>query len=140
MSDTPHMSVVDASVAAKWFLSEREANVAEAWELLEAHLAETTLLAAPDHMRLEVLNAVRSRGLPDEYLLKTADALDGFQLVWYPLDGPLVRAAAEIALDCDLTLYDAAFAALAVDLNTDLVTADHKLAASNACAMRLLGE
>ena len=140
MSNASRMIVVDASVAAKWFLLEREANVAEAWELLEAHLAGTTLLAAPDHMRLEVLNAVRSRGLPNEYVLKTADALDGFQIVWFPLAGPLVRAATEIAVANDLTLYDASFAALAVDLDTDLVTADRKLATSNACAMRLLGE
>lgn len=62
MGESTAMLVVDSSVAVKWFLSEREEHVREAWSLMESHLAGVTRLAAPEHMRLELLNALRSRG------------------------------------------------------------------------------
>jgi predicted nucleic acid-binding protein len=139
MSDTTPRTVVDASVAVKWFLSENESHVAEAWALLEAHLIGLNVLCAPAHLRLEVLNAMRSRRLPEAEIPKTADALEGFRLEWHPVDGPLARSAAGIAARHNLTLYDAAFAALALALDAELVTADRRLATSGACRARLLG-
>jgi predicted nucleic acid-binding protein len=44
-----------------------------------------------------------------------------------------------IAADERLTLYDAAFVALAAKLNAELVTADARLAQTAACRVRLLG-
>jgi len=96
-------------------------------------------LAAPEQMRLEVLSAVRRRGLADADVLRTADILESFRIGWYPVDAPLARGAAQIATQFSLTVYDAAFAALAVRLDAELVTADRKLATSGACRIRLLG-
>jgi predicted nucleic acid-binding protein len=141
MSDAePRILVVDSSVAVKWFLSEREPHVDRAWALLESHLAERVRLAAPDHLRLEVLNALRHRGLNADRIQRAAAALDGFCLTWHPLSAPLVAAAADIAARHGLTLYDAAFAALAIRLDAELVTADRRLARSGAGRARLLEE
>lgn len=42
-------------------------HVDVAWPLLESHLDEGRVIHVPDHLRLEVLNALLHRGLaPDE--------------------------------------------------------------------------
>ena len=138
--DPPPAVVVDSSVAVKWFLAEREPDVDAAWALLSAHLAERIALAAPEHMRLEVLNALKHRGLAADGLVRAAAALDGFRLDWRCVDGSLAAASAAIAVARRLTLYDAVFAALAIELDADLVTADRRLATSGACRARLLSE
>lgn len=141
MSDAgPVILVVDSSVAVKWFLPEREEHVDRAWALLQSHLDERIRLAAPEHLRLEVLNALLHRGLPADALRSSAAALDGFRLTWHRLGAPLAASAVDIATARGLTLCDAAFAALALELDAELVTADRRLAASGACRTRLLGE
>lgn len=135
----PRRSVVDSSVVFKWFEADREKSVAEAAALLTAHRDEHIVLHAPDHLRLEVLNALRSRGLDAEHLAQAARILEGFRLEWHRVDGDLAASAAVLAARHSLTLYDAAFAALARDLDAELITADRRLADSGACRARLLG-
>lgn len=139
MSEHFPMVVVDASVAVKWFVSEREAHVHDAWALLESHLAGDEFLAAPSHLHLEILNAVRSRHQSAHDLVQISDALDGFQIELHAVNGPLARSTIAIAEECNLCVYDAAYAALAADLDAELVTADQRLARSGACRIRLLG-
>ncbi|MDO9108670.1 MAG: type II toxin-antitoxin system VapC family toxin [Coriobacteriia bacterium] len=139
MSEAAVRRVVDTSVTTKWFVAERESHVAESWELLQDHLAGAAALASPDHMRLEVLNALKQRRFDGDELMRVADVLEGFRLQWHPVDAQLARAAGSIAARYGLTLYDAAFAALAVELDCELVTADRRLASSGACRARLLG-
>jgi len=131
--------VVDSSVAVKWFLSDREDHVGRALELLQAHLDERATLAAPAHLRLEVLNALLHRGLDAPALQRAAAALEGFHLEWRQVDAALAEAAVRIAAASGLTVYDGAFAALALELDAELVTDDRRLAASGACRTRLLG-
>lgn len=137
---SPQALVVDSSVAVKWFLSEREPHVERAWALLESHLAEQVSIQVPDHLRLEVLNALLHRGVTPNELGSATSVLDGFRLSWHQISAPLAASAADIAAHHGLTLYDAAFAALALELDAELVTADRRLAASGACRLRLLGE
>jgi predicted nucleic acid-binding protein len=129
---------VDSSVVVKWFLRDGEPNVRDAWELLEGHQAGELLLAAPDHMRLEVLNALWSRDLDEADLLEARRVLDGFSLMLRPLDAELADATVRIARRTGLTMYDSAFAALALLLDAELVTADRRLADAQACQVRLL--
>jgi predicted nucleic acid-binding protein len=137
--NSAHRLVVDSSVAFKWFASEREGQVADASALLDAHRAERTVLHAPDHLRLEVLNALRSRGLDAVRITRAAELLEGFRLEWHRIDAKLAAAACALAVSHGLTLYDAAFAALARELDAELITADRRLADSGACRARLLG-
>lgn len=139
MSEFPERLILDTSVTTKWFATERESHVGEAWALLGDHLAGSRLIAAPAHMRLELLNALKSRGFDEDGLLTAALRLEQARLEWYPVDAGLAHAAASIAARHRLTLYDAAFAALAVRLDAELVTADVRLAESGACRVRVLG-
>lgn len=137
---TPAILVVDSSVAVKWFLAEPEAHVDRALTLLESHLAERVRLDAPDHLRLEVLNALLHRGLAPHEVQSAASMLDGFRLSWHRTSALLVASAADIAARHELTVHDAVFAALALELDAELVTADQRLASSGACRLWLLGE
>jgi predicted nucleic acid-binding protein len=131
--------VVDASVAVKWFVSERESSVGDAWALLERHLDRQVIIAAPFLLHIEILNAVRSRQRAVADLLRISDVLDGLQIELHSVNGPLARSAITIADGHRLSLYDAAYAALALELDAELVTADRRLAGSGACRIRLLG-
>lgn len=139
MSEPSTRMVVDSSIAFKWFAADRESHVAESWGLLEDHLAGSAVLASSAHMRLEVLNALKQRRFDRDELMRVADVLEGFRLEWYPVDAGLARAAGSISAEYGLTLYDAAFVALALELDCELVTADRRLAACGACRTRLLG-
>jgi predicted nucleic acid-binding protein len=72
-------------------------------------------------------------------LERAAAVLEGFRLDWHGVDGALAASAARIAAASGLTLYDGAFAALALDLDVELITDDRRIAASGACRTRLLG-
>lgn len=139
MNDGGPRLVIDTSVSFKWYMQDGEQGVAPAWELLERHRSGEVPLAAPEHMRLELLNALKSRRCKEAELLDASDHLELARLEWHPVDAQLSRAAGSIAAQYGLTLYDAAFAALAVELNCELVTADRRLASCGACRARLLG-
>lgn len=131
--------VVDSSVAVKWFVHEGENHVPAALDLLQGHLDGVVTLAAPEHLRLEVLNALRYRKLDDVHLLEAADRLDLVQLQWFAVDGALARSAVALSGKYPLTIYDAVFTALAKRLDCDLVTDDRQFAESGACQVRALG-
>jgi predicted nucleic acid-binding protein len=138
MSDIPQL-VVDSSVAVKWFVAEGEAGVPEALALLDDHLTRRCLLVAPSHLLLEVLNAVRCRGLSESEMRVAARGLLGLQIELVPVE-ELAEKAAGLSASHGLTVYDAAFAALAEMRDAVLVTEDRRLAGSGACRVRGLGE
>lgn len=129
--------VVDASVMVKWFIAEEEPGVAEALALLTDHARARTILAAPEHAQLEVVNVLLHRGLDADGLSDAAGRLVAARIEWARL-GDLLADAAALAPAHGLTLYDAAYAALARGLDAELVTADRRLAESGACRARLL--
>lgn len=139
MSATPiPLCVVDSSVVYKWFNADAETSVAQARALLEEHRVGTRLLAAPAHMPAEVINALRYAGLGEADLQLAAQALDAAEIVIAPLDGELLAASASVAAQYDLTIHDALFAALAIQIGCELVTADRKQARVRECPVRLL--
>lgn len=138
MSEGASRIVVDSTVAVKWFVSDREDAVAEALELRADHIAGTRVLAAPSHIVFEVLNALRFRGLDAAGMQDAANRLLGVRLELAPVES-LAFGAAQIAVEHDLTVYDAAFVALAASLDAELVTADRVVAACPACRTRLIG-
>lgn len=135
---TPLMMVADSSVAAKWFLSDGEADVEAAFDLLVRHRDEEILLAAPTHLKLEVLNALWARRASERQLAEAVADLEAFHLEWVEPDVELLRDATAIAARCRLTIYDSLFTALAARLACDLVTADRRVAVSGACRVHLL--
>ncbi len=125
-----HGVVVDASIAVKWFLAHQEADVDHALWLLELNARDQIRLSAPAHMRLETMNALVSRKMPIPEVLGAASDLEGFSLEWHEIDEALSFEAVSIAASHGLTVYDAAYLALANRLDAGLVTADRALAAA----------
>jgi predicted nucleic acid-binding protein len=128
MSGLQHSVVVDTSISVKWFLAEREENVDHALWLLELNARGQIVLSAPTHMRLEMLNVLVSRRVPFPEILTAASDLQEFALDWYEIDETLSFEAVALASTHSLTVYDAAYLALANRLDAGLVTADAALA------------
>jgi predicted nucleic acid-binding protein len=115
--------VVDASVAAKWFLPEPDAPAAV--RLLD----DRYHLAAPDLIRSEVANIAWKLHTRD--VLATQEASDMVeQFLSLPLEiydsASLLVSALEIAIATRRPVYDSLYLALAVELSGTVVTADER--------------
>ncbi|RLI78901.1 PIN domain nuclease [Archaeoglobales archaeon] len=118
--------VADASVVVKWFVDEIYSENAR--KLREEYINGSIELASPELMPYEVLNALRYTKLfsKDELkLIARSLSLYGFKL--YSLRGKLSERTAEIAVEKEITVYDASYIALAESLNSKLYTSDEKL-------------
>ena len=115
--------VVDASVAAKWFLPEVHSE--DALRLLD----EPYRLLAPDLLYSEVGNTLWKRVVKKEISQKQSmeimGALETFPLVSFAAK-PLVAAALEVACRTGRTVYDSIYLALAAHHDCRLVTADRR--------------
>jgi predicted nucleic acid-binding protein len=115
--------VVDASVAALWFLGEDRS--AAALQLVEER---TDALLAPDLLAIEVGNAlwnVRRRTAKPISLAPVLDHLAG--LITYESSLRLLTAASAIARDLDHPVYDCLYLALVERDDSAMVTADRRL-------------
>ena len=133
--------VVDASVAAKWFLPEADASTA--LRLLDGRCR----LAAPDLIHAEMGNIawkLHARGVLNTQ--EASDMIEHFLLM--PLEvhdsAFLLAFALEIAIATKRPVYDSLYLALAVELDGTVITADerwmHTLAGGPfARFLRLLG-
>jgi len=125
----PAISVVsDANVVLKWFHSKDEEEVDAARALLEAHKERTIALSVLDLTVYEVGNALmRGRaGATAEQAATVVEALVEICPATRPSPEEM-RAASQLAEHHDLTLYDAAYAAVARSRSAELVTLDRAL-------------
>ena len=131
--------VVDTSVVLKWLKPLNEQRVPEALSLLQQHRDETIALCSPDHMLLEASNALWSHRVGAGRIERAVGFVRGLHLTLLPVAGELLDGAVVLACEFDITVYDAVFAALARQMNCELVTDDAELARSGACRVRRLG-
>ena len=131
--------VIDASVAAKWFLPPSGEPLAEeALRLLAGYTEGRFRFAVPDLFWAECANilwkAVRqgrwTRSAAEEAILALKD-----RSLPTTSSRDLLEDAFSIAATFDRTVYDSLYVALAVRFKADLVTADMRLA--NALAVHL---
>ena len=120
-------TVVDASVVVKWFVSEPLSDKAE--KILQEHIDGKRFISAPDLMMYEVGNALHFRGLASDDVKRAFQDLADFQLRIERATIPLILNAVRLARSYKLTVYDAAYAALAEITGAELITADGKVAA-----------
>lgn len=125
----PAIDVVsDASVVLKWFHAEGEEEVESARALLEHYSRQTIGLQILDLTPYEVGNALlrgRTRVAADRVVV-VLEALADICPRLAPTSSHL-RDAAALAELHDLTLYDAAYAAVARASGAELVTLDRAL-------------
>ena len=120
------IAVVDASVAVKWLLPEPGRD--EAAKLLDQFESEQIDLIAPPLIRIEVANTLSKRCRQHLLDRKIAEALfDSFELRTPMLVERPLRRALRLSLDLQISLWDSAYLALAMDYRTTLWTADRRL-------------
>jgi predicted nucleic acid-binding protein len=115
--------VVDASVAAKWFVPEIHSAAAE--RLLDPSI----VLCAPDLIGPEIGNILWKKVRRGEITRAEAGEILG-AFTSLPLEirpsSALLPAALELAIEFDRSVYDSLYLALAVAEECALVTADAK--------------
>jgi len=149
LTDTAGPSVVvDSSVAAKWVFPEHGSRAAA--ELAERWARTEHVVTVPAHFWAEVANIARHKvspaagapGIRAEVARAKLSILAASDLVTAAPKPTLARAL-ELALELGLTVWDAAYVALAESLATEFWTADRDLAGRARRRfpwVRLLGE
>lgn len=123
--------IVDANVVLKWFHEEGEEEVEASRALLAAHRDRRAIVRMLDLTPYEVGNALirgRARLSADQVDVVLRAAREICRAV-APDDEDL-SCAARLAAEHELTLYDAAYAAVAIRREAVLATLDQQLLAS----------
>jgi len=116
--------VVDASVVVKWYVPERDHEPART--IRDEYVNGQHSLAAPSLLPFEVVNALRySDPVDDESVLTVAETLPQYGIDLVSFDR--IQDVAAIALDADITVFEAAYVALAEQLDAPGFTADEWL-------------
>ena len=124
--EKPKKIVVDASVAAKWYVPEEHSQ--QALELRDDFRSRRVDLIAPHLLLYEVANGLRySPELSPDQILDATDALITMQITLIHLDPPHWRRAVGNALRFDISLYDSAYYTTAESHALRLLTADRRL-------------
>jgi predicted nucleic acid-binding protein len=119
------MIVIDANVAAKWYMPERGTEAALAL------LSSPDQLYAPELIRLEVLAAITRRVRKDESTIEEARSMRHDWLrhlhegaVSLIPESDLLQEATELSMSVRHTLQDCMYLAAARHLGAGLITAD----------------
>jgi predicted nucleic acid-binding protein len=120
--------ILDASVAAKWFLKGEEFEP-ESLKLRADYEEGKIELHAPSLILYEVCNSIRKRGdIPRETAAKLAEAASKYlsNLVISPSPQTYRKAVSNARL-WDITVYDSSYATMAQEMKQPLITADGDL-------------
>jgi predicted nucleic acid-binding protein len=123
----PHI-VPDTSVVIKWF-RQGEVLAERALALRAAYLDGQIQVPVPSLLVYELANVLRYKNdLTTAQIGEAVQSLFDMDLEQVPPTAMMMRRAAVIAREADVTVYDATFAALAEGLKATFVTADERLA------------
>ena len=118
--------ILDASVAVKWFTMEplRDKALIIRYKYVNGELD----LEAPSLLYYEVANALRyNPRFGIEEVRSAVRALEDLAITIYDFKGELASRAVELAYRFGITVYDAAYVALAAIRNATLYTADKEV-------------
>lgn len=119
--------VCDASVVLKWFRTEGEDEIDESRALLALHVDRRVALFVLDLTAYEIANALvrglRATAVDAAAVLSSLDDICP-RITTTPAD---LAAAATLAAHHGLTVYDAAYAAVAIARRAQLATMDREL-------------
>jgi predicted nucleic acid-binding protein len=122
-------TVIDASVAAKWYFAEPGHETAD--RILAARISGERELLAPDLIVPEFANVLWKRVRRQECSHDAAEAILALWEVDRPslvASSPLANQAFQLAATLDFSVYDCLYLALALAIEAPLMTADRRLA------------
>lgn len=110
------MFVIDASVAVKWFIAEKDSSLA--LSLKDKHINGKTVLIAPDLLIYEVTNVlVFSKLFTSSDIKSCVQDIYNLEIDLLNPTSDIILPASELALDKQISIYDACYLALAVGNN-----------------------
>jgi predicted nucleic acid-binding protein len=120
--------ILDASVAAKWFLKGEEYET-ESLKLRQDYEEGKVELQAPSLILYEVCNSIlKRRDIPRETAANLAEATSKYLSNLAVSPSPQTyRKAVSNARIWDITVYDSSYATMAQELKRPLITADGDL-------------
>jgi predicted nucleic acid-binding protein len=120
--------VTDSSVVVKWFIEEDHSDHAQ--RLFQLKLNKEAELWAPDLLLAEFGNVMwkyyRRGSLNEEQVQQNIEDLKKLKLQLVSIVD-LVSEAVKLAVAHDLTVYDALYLALSIQLDCPFITADERL-------------
>ena len=118
--------VIDASVVVKWYIQERHSDKAE--NIRIDFVQKVIDLLCPNLLPFEVLNALKYSNLFEVNDLEMAgESLGNYPFTYMPLSAERRSKMIELSVEHDLSMYDAAYVALALDQGIPFITADEKI-------------
>ena len=144
MADPAKLIVIDASIALAWILPDEKTSPSANRLYNRSTTGEITLIA-PELLLYEVLNGIRSaviqRRLPRKLINLAINHFIDLAVLLQKQE-EYSQDIVKIALNKDLSVYDAAYVALAKKLKVIFCTADQKLAKkiSKFVKIELLGK
>jgi len=120
------MYVIDTSVVVKWFVEEKDSNIA--LEILEYYRLGKFTIIVPDLLVYEFVNVLRyNKSFNRSEKKECIDILYDLDLYFVSPYKTLIENAEKIAEEKDITAYDSIFIALAEEIKCKFITADEKL-------------
>lgn len=112
-------------MAIKWYIEKEKADVAMARKLLDSFGRGECILRAPQLLFYEVANVLAAaRKLHATAVATALLHLNDLNIDHRPLEWATLSKAVAIAAECDATVYDSYFLALAIETGARLVTSD----------------
>ena len=119
------MMVVDASVAIKWIVPERDSQQAKLF--LQTHLSQKEKILVPDLFYYEIANTLTTKFvIPANKGLALLREIFKFDLLLYHPVQDDIESAIRLSREFKTSVYDMLYAVVAQKHKTILVTADER--------------
>ncbi len=118
--------MLDASVIIKWYTEENLSPIAR--EIRDLYINGQILIIVPTLLEYEVLNGLKYTGqFTLEELNTVGSSLENYGFKLNKMEGKYRQKMTEIAMNHRISIYDAAYIALAIEDKCKLITADEKI-------------
>ncbi len=114
--------VIDTSVTVKWINQINEDLLLQADQILTDVQSGSVKLLAPEIAKYEIGNALLNKKLDLSEALDSLGTVYQFPMTFVPETEELAQSTYKIAVESNITYYDASFMALAQQENAILVT------------------
>lgn len=117
--------ILDASVIAKWFLEEEGTKTS--LQIREKYFQDEFDISVPDLIIYEIANTLRYSDFSSQEINKALSSIYSMNLFLMDPSEKMMEKASKIAIEKEITIYDATYVALGDQLSSRFITADHPL-------------